>query len=166
MVAALIEIARGPREPAVVVKLHPAEHPELWRKELVAAGAENITLLTGDPIHHVLVASDVVITSFSSAGLEALMLGVPLIVLTDAERASEMKYVERGAAVPASIATLPRAVAEVIADASVRAGVARSAAAFVRDYAGELDGRASERVLDVIREVAAGAPGRGAGLSR
>lgn len=157
LVRAFHAITEALTDVVVVVKLHPSESPHLWRAAVGGGNGGGRIVVTKDiGIHAVLSASDVVVTAFSTAGLEALALRRPLIVLTDLERAGEMKYVDLAAALPATVDTLAKTVRLVLTDPIVRDRLAAAAERFVKQYAGPVDGRSAERVADEALTVVAG----------
>lgn len=137
-------------EARLVVKLHPAEHPFLWNRAQAALGLQRLRIVKDIDLYRLLAASDVVMTVFSTVALEALLLGKPLVILTHLERSSEMRFVEFGAALPTDGQGLVSVVRAALFDRQVRENLARGAAAFVWHYASGMDGKATERVVDVI----------------
>jgi hypothetical protein len=140
----------------VVVKLHPGYQPEY--EGLVRAIAERegiaVTLANGD-LWDLLAVSDVVIISNSTVGLEAMILGRPVVVVHAFEGMEEVPYVASGAALgaasqPEEIAT---AVEKALRDEGAREAMAQARDIFVLGYASEQDGLASKRVAQLIQEM-------------
>jgi len=66
------------RSPAAVVKVHPKDASRSWSKQ---ARRTNLLIVEDISIHDVIDRADVVIVHSSNVGLEALMLGKPVIVM-------------------------------------------------------------------------------------
>lgn len=134
----------------VMIKTHPAEDTGLWKKAEDLVGASGVRLVSQIDLYTLLRASDLVITVFSTVGLEALMCGRPLIVLRDQERSTEMQFVEHGAALDATLDSLPETVQKVLVDGSLRTRLCENGDRFVAGHIAHRDGMAAERLTGVI----------------
>ncbi len=137
-------------ESVVVVKLHPAENLRLWEQSAAKLELPRVRIVKQIDLHRLLAASDVVMTVFSTVGLEALLLGKPLVVLTDLERSYEMEYLQAGAAIPAESEHLTDAVRRILYDSSTREALRKAAESFVRYHTLGLNAQAADRVSAVI----------------
>ncbi len=148
-------LKRFPDHP-VVVKLHPGYQPEYESLVRTIAESEGIEItLAKRDLWDLLAISDVVIISNSTVGLEAMILGRPVVVVHAFEGMEEVPYVDSGAAFgavpqPEAIAT---AVEEALGDEATSEAMTQSRDAFVLGYASEQDGLASRRVAELIQEM-------------
>ncbi|MCW5697410.1 MAG: CDP-glycerol glycerophosphotransferase family protein [Bauldia sp.] len=82
--AALAELDMAAGEITVLVKLHPSSLPELGTElaaiAAAAGGPHRFLIVQTVPIETALAAADVVITVYSNVGIEAAIVGKPLIV--------------------------------------------------------------------------------------
>lgn len=137
----------------VVVKLHPSYQAAYRRIVLAVASEEGIEVMIAEgDLWDLLALSDVVVISTSTVGLEAMILGRPVVVVHTYEGAEEVPYVASGAALGASRPEeIAAAVEKALHNAGVREAMARAREAFVPAYAYKQDGLASERVAQLIR---------------
>ncbi len=143
----------------VVVKLHPNFQTAYERLVLAIAEEEGIGVtIAKDSLWDLLSISDLVIVSNSTVGLEAMILGRPVLFVPTYEGIEEIPYVAskaaRGASHPEEIAS---AAAKTLNEDSQR-DVERRRNAFVQDYAFLQDGKASDRVAQLIWRMCAEPP--------
>jgi glycosyltransferase involved in cell wall biosynthesis len=146
----------------LLVKLHPREQSAAAYRSLFSKLSHEHVAIVQDEIHTpaLLASSDLVITLHSTLGLEAMLMGVPVIVADvyrdkwDEER-DEMDYVKSGAAIGVYDPNeLRSAITAVLYDKEVRDKLAEFSKKYVYDYAYLQDGRASARVVEVINAIA------------
>ncbi len=140
----------------VVVKLHPNYQTAYERLVLAIAEEEGIRVtIAKDHLWDLLKISDLVIVSNSTVGLEAMMLGRPIVFVHTYEGIEEIPYVAskaaRGASRPEEIAS---AAARALNE-DQRGEAERRRNAFVQGYAFIQDGRASDRVAQLIWKMCA-----------
>jgi glycosyltransferase involved in cell wall biosynthesis len=146
----------------LLVKLHPREQSAAAYRSLLSDLAHEHVAIVQDEIHTptLLASSDLVITLHSTLGLEAMLMGVPVIVADvyrdkSRDQQDEMDYVKSGAAIgvydPKELAA---AIKAVLYDKEVRDKLAEFSKKYVYDYAYLQDGRASARVVEVINALA------------
>ncbi len=139
----------------VVVKLHPGYQPAYERLVRAIAAREGVAVtLAKTGLWDLLASSDVVIISSSTVGLEAMILGRPVVVVHTYQGAEEVPYVASGAALGASQPEeIAEAVERALHDAGAGEAMARARETFVPAYASKQDGLASERVAQLIRRM-------------
>jgi CDP-glycerol glycerophosphotransferase (TagB/SpsB family) len=150
----LLRAARALPGVKLVVKPHPAESPDLYATAMREAAAQNARVVpTRSDLVELLHAADALVTVESLAAVEALVLGRPVVVLNMPTNLAEM--VEQGMAVGVPEGGDPAdALRGVLFDAELAAGLAAARARYLSDVACGVDGRASERILALIRELA------------
>lgn len=141
-----------------VIKPHPAEPDDAYRREAAEAGATRTRVLPPSAdLLELLHAGDALVTVESLSAAEALVLGRPVVVLEMPTHLREL--VAAGVALGVEAGADPRlALRSVLFDPGTRARLAERRAAYVSELAMGADGRATERILALIREMA-GAPG-------
>ena len=82
----------------LLVKLHPNENGCIQEELLRKYSSPNIRILRDGDMKRLIQSSDVVITQFSTCGLEAILLGKPLITINFSGKADIMPYASSGAA--------------------------------------------------------------------
>ena len=145
----------------VVVKLHPGYQPEYEGLVRAIAEREGIAVtLAKKGLWDLLAISDVVIISNSTVGLEAMILGRPVVVVHAFEGMEEVPYVASGAALGAASRPeeIAKAVEKALHDKGAREAMAQARDAFVLKYASEQDGLASTRVAQLIQEMVQDTP--------
>jgi len=134
----------------LVVKLHPAEDQEapLYRQNrsytpLIVGGSKDLSEL--------LFVCDLMITKSSTAAIEAAIMNKPIIVLNLSGEPDIMPYVEKGVALGAyRKGDLLRTIKDALHNMKVCEKLAMARDRFVYDYAYVQDGKASERVADLV----------------
>jgi glycosyltransferase involved in cell wall biosynthesis len=152
-ISAIYDAANSLRDTQLVVKLHPAEDQEapLYKENrsytpVVIKGSRNISEL--------LYVCDAMITKSSTTTLEAAILNKPIIVLNLSGKPDVMPYVEKGIALGVyRKEDLIPAIKDALHNREAREKLARCREKFVYEYAYIQDGRASERVADLIKSV-------------
>ena len=115
-------------------------------------GGSNVVVVKKIDINELMAGSDLTITSWSTTGLESLIMGTPLLTLNLTGREEKMPYVASGAAFGAeSVEEMPGALKEALAPISPE--MAEKQKSYVYDYAYEVDGKASQRVVEAIEEL-------------
>lgn len=145
---ALVETIAGMPEVRLVVKCHPADSPEPY--ERITRGVPNVVVAPASrDLAPLVAASRLVVTVNSTAAIEAMVLGVPALVLALPNNLSP--FVVAGAMVgvgdPAEIGPTLR---RVLYDEEYRARLARNRQAFLTQYGIGSDGCAASRAADHI----------------
>jgi hypothetical protein len=149
-----------------LIKLHPAEDRRMYQRRQAALQVPRVKIAQEIDLYRALQASDVAMTIFSTAGLEALALGKRLIVLTCFARAEDATYVERGAALAADTGEqLAIALQRALGDPAWQEKLKTAQEAFVADQLCAVDGRSTARVVQAIEQAVAHASRTSSGPS-
>lgn len=150
---ALLDGAR--RLPGVhfVVRPHPAEPRGPYERAIESQRFSNLTLRASEPLHAALRAADVVVTVFSTAGLEAMMLETPVVVLNASAEPSLAPFASVTDVVGDG-EELARAIQRLVSDAAYRSASIVRGQQFVQDYVGPVDGGATSRAAAAINRLA------------
>ncbi len=136
-----------------VVKPHPGEDstPYLIALEKLSF-RENVHILMNESVKKVLLESDVVITVFSTAGLEAMLLGKPVIVLDLSKEAPLAPYVTASEVVRIA-EMLPQTIKMVIENQKIFESLVSASKKYAADYLEPLDGESVKRAVQVIKDL-------------
>jgi len=146
----------------LLVKLHPREQSKAAYKSFLSKLNNGHIAIVQDEINTpvLLASSDVVVTLHSTLGLEAMLMGVPVVVADiyrgkGREEQDEMDYVKSGAAIGVyDPKELESAITAALYDKEVRDKLAESSNKYVYNYTYLKDGQASARVVEVIKALA------------
>lgn len=138
----------------LIVKPHPVEPSLLHHNLLETMGLDNACVVEKADIYELLNAADCVITSFSTTGLEAMMLDRPVISINLTGKPDKMPYAASGAATGVY---QEEALNQVLMDALKNNGIRKELKAnrinFVNHYNYEIDGKASIRITNLISKI-------------
>jgi glycosyltransferase involved in cell wall biosynthesis len=137
-----------------LVKPHPAEPPGAYDAVLRREGSQRVGVLpAGADLVELLHASDVLVTVESLSAVEALVLGLPVVVLNMPTHLRDL--VEQGVALGVSAGEDPAPVlAAALFDVDVRGRLAEARARYLSDFAMGVDGRATARIAALLRDMA------------
>lgn len=153
MTIALLEEAKKISKAFVVIKIHQSEKRKFYEDIVKYTGSDAIILDKAD-LYDVLNASDVVITYLSTAGLEAMLFGKPLIVLNLTGEKDIVKYAISGAAAGVyERRNIKPVIDEMLTKGKLYEKIQKIASSFVMKNAFNIDGKATERISEVIRKL-------------
>jgi len=138
----------------LMVKPHPAEPGDAYDRDIALSGlGERVRVVADRSLADILPAADLLVTVESLSATEALVAGVPVVVLRHPSNLREV--VASGAAVGVPDGVDPKAAMEsLLTDGSVRAAWRKSRDAFLGDVAHGVDGRALDRLLGLVSSMA------------
>jgi hypothetical protein len=141
-----------------LVKPHPAEPARPYEGVIADLRAARVRVLAPQtPLLDLLHAADLVVTVESLSAVEALVLGRPLVILNTPTNLQEM--VEAGVALGVPEGQDPRPALEAaLFAAEDRARLEASRTAYLSDLAFGVDGQATGRIVELIKETALGVP--------
>ena len=150
-------------EVLLVIKPHPGETPEFY-SSLVSNLKSDALVYKGVNLHDLIRTSDVVITGISGTGLETLALRRPLIIIHLHTRGGSfpykwelIPYISSGVAFGVHhLEELSGVIKTALYNNEEREKLMARSSDFVYQHLYKLDGKASERVADLILEMANG----------
>lgn len=148
--ADLVEAARGLDNVRLVVKCHPAEAPAPY--ERAAAGAAHVTIAPPQTdLGSLIAAARLLVTVNSTAAIEAMVLGVPSLVVALPNNLSP--FVDAGVMAGADArGQIREGLRTLLYDEERRRSLARRCTAFLATNRIQSDGRAAERAAEAIVE--------------
>jgi hypothetical protein len=154
LIRVVIDACRGRPDWQLIIKLHPLmDGNELTYLD---TSGVNMSVVRGGSIYAMLAEADVLVTWSSTAGLEGMVMGKPLIALQTPGKRDYVPYVAAGAALGATTpAELTEAIERVLAGADDTAARRTNVAAFIRDHVETIDdaGGALHRFVGLAREM-------------
>ncbi len=147
---ALVDAVRLTPSVHAVVKCHPEEAPDPYRK--AANGVPNLTVRPAEAdMAPLLRLSRLVVTVNSTVAFDAMTLGVPALAIGLPTNLSPLVDAGAMAGVPMN-APIGPALREVLYDETRRRALAEGAQAFLRTHAIRADGHSVQRSVDAIME--------------
>ena len=137
----------------LVIKTHPAEYLiKNYQQIIKKSGVHGI--LTKKYLYPLIKGCSAMITVSSTTGLETLIIGKPLITINLSGKPDAMPYAKSGSAVgvyrPEDIKP---AIKSVLEDKDVKEKLAKKAKLFIYDLCYKMDGKASARIVNLIKEM-------------
>ncbi len=149
--ALVLAVARRP-DIHLLIKTHPAETPAVY--ESSTGGWSNVSIAPAEAdLASLLAAADGLVTMNSTVGIDAAVLGVPVLVVGLPNNLSP--FVSAGVMLGAESAdAIPAMLEALLYDLEVRGRLAAATQAFVARYALTPDGQAAVRAADAILALA------------
>jgi len=134
----------------LIIKPHPIEKSKVYSQ--IAKKYKNVISESFDkPIAELIASSDVVIMVSSTVGLEAALLDKPIICINTTKEEMASMYISSGVAIEVNrVEELIPTIEEVLYNKKVQKKLANARKKFVYEHAYIQDGKASERVANVI----------------
>ena len=137
----------------LAIKPHPIEDPKDIRRRLRNAGCGGVVLPASLLFADALKFSDLVITSYSTVAVEAMLARRPVITVNFSGEPDLVPYANRGAAKGVyCIEDLNGTLSEIVFNSEERDKLIDRASQYVRDEFFECDGNAAARNVKVIRD--------------
>jgi hypothetical protein len=138
------------RPEVLVIKPHQLESVQTYKE--IAAEVGYSPVICDKHLAELLSASDVVIASNTTVGLQALLAGKPLIMFTSQKEGDFYGYTDHGVAEPAfSLSELPGALDKALKEDYVPDK--KAIEGFLEKYAPKRDGSGMTKVVDYIIEI-------------
>ena len=133
----------------LVIKPHPSDDGAMFVDLLCKFNLDAIVV--HDYLYELLSACDLLITTWSTVGLEAMILDKPIIVINLMNRPDMTSYVERGAAIEVNMPNaLSGIIGQILYDGDTIQRIKEGRNKYILDYTYRSDGKASERVAKLI----------------
>ena len=138
----------------LIVKPHPAEPVDAYDRDIAAAAlGDRARVMADRSLNEILPAADLLVTVESLSATEALVAGVPVVILRHPSNLRDV--VASGAALGVMDGEDPKPVIEaLLTNEEIRARWRVSRDAFLRDVAHGVDGKALDLLLQLVSKVA------------
>jgi hypothetical protein len=140
----------------LIIKLHPFDGVDMkdFIDSKIKRRANTFVIKDADVISLMEASSLVIASLFSSAAMDAVILGKPLITLNIYRREDLVPFFDYGVALRATNSEeLEKALRGISEDKDVRDMLASNRERFIKDYAYRMDGNSTGRVMDLIEEM-------------
>jgi hypothetical protein len=150
---ALVRAVEGLAGVRCVVKPHPAEPAAAYQAVIRAAASQRVSVVPPSAdLMELLQAADALVTVESLSALEALVLSRPVLVLNTPTNLQEM--VDCGVALGVGVGEDPApALRDLLFDAEILGRLEAARGLYLSDVAHGVDGRATERILALLRDL-------------
>ncbi len=146
---AMVMAAKKNPDVEFIFKTHPREPSKIYRNIIIRGNVDNIQLITCGSIEPFLISADLVVTIFSTAGVEAMLLGCPVIVLNLSSEKSLAPYVS-SALEARTEKDLILNIENVLENKKLRKSLIQKSLVFAKEYLGDVDGLSATRAAKVI----------------
>jgi hypothetical protein len=162
---ALVRAVEGLEGVACLVKPHPAEPADAYEAVIRQLGARRVRVLSPSAdFLELILAADALVTVESLSAVEALVLDRPVLVLNMPTNIRDL--VEQGVALGVGVGEDPGpALRDLVFDPEIRDRLEAARRLYHSDVAHGVDGRATQRILALLHEVAGDAARRPSGAA-
>ena len=135
----------------LLIRAHPGEPISTYRSIAKEVGAGDVVVFKKPHDFDSIRACDILITQYSTLGLEAMIAGKPVITILLSSGPNTNSYTESGAAIGVNrTEDIAPAIEDALNNRAVQERLALNREKFIYDQAYKLDGKASERVAGLI----------------
>lgn len=154
LVRAIFEAMREFPEIQFVIKPHPSEDARFYKaiaKEMKA----KVRVTKNVNLYELLSACDILMTGTSTVGLEAMMLGKPVIFMNLTGRSDLVPYAESGAAIGVyKQGEISPAIRSILEDPQTNKNLETHRKNFLSEYVNiKSNGKASKRVANLVKQM-------------
>lgn len=150
----VIEAVLKTKDIQLVVKVHPAEGIEPYQAVAEQYHDPRIHVVKDIDLYALLSRCELVIVKFSTVALEAMMMDKPVVVINLPGQPTPVPYAEEGAALGVyRYEDIESAILKVLYNEETRTRLKAGRDKFVRAWAGEPDGKASQRIVNLMKEM-------------
>ena len=147
----MVKASKDIEDAFFIVKPHPFEEVEMLQKIIKQFGGKNIRLVEKEvDTKELLFACDVAVNAGSTVGLEAILMGKPFVMVNLTGREDITPYADKRAAIPVRNESDIASELKKILDGQLPEYLDEGTSKFIEDYAFKMDGKASQRVVDLI----------------
>jgi UDP-N-acetylglucosamine 2-epimerase len=138
----------------LVVKVHPSEDAKPYLEAAAQYHSPGIHVTKDVDLYALINCCNLFIVKFSTTALEAMMIDKPVMVINLSGKSVPVPYAEEGAAIGAyRFEDIEPAIMKMLYNEDTRARYKAGRNKFVREWAGEPDGKASQRIISLMREM-------------
>jgi UDP-N-acetylglucosamine 2-epimerase len=138
----------------LVVKVHPAEDITFYQAIAEKFHDSRIHIVKTIDLYALISNCQLFITQFSTTALEAMMLDKPVITINLSGKPVTVPYAEEGASLGVyKYEDIEPAILKALNDKEIRNKLKAGRYKFVREWAGEPDGKASQRIVDLMKKL-------------
>ena len=138
----------------LVIKPHPYDKTDWYLDRIRSTGMIDRVTLNFSPIIELLKNASIVFSEDSTAGLEAMFFGKPLVHVHMCDSPPVMPFVAYGAALPGFTADdIRQSIRKLETDNKWKDVMRNGQRYFIKDFAGKMDGESSRHFVKCIRSI-------------
>ncbi|MGY8825877.1 MAG: hypothetical protein ACKVJG_18410 [Candidatus Latescibacterota bacterium] len=142
-VEGVLEAMQAMPEAQCIIKLHPSESADLWLESAEQRGM-SAPVIVGNRLWDVIAVADLIVSWYSTTVLDAMMLEKPVVIYANNDRSLAPAFVGRnGIETVGDVEQLVAAITDLM-------GVKISRRALLEGELYRLDGRASQRLVQLV----------------
>jgi UDP-N-acetylglucosamine 2-epimerase len=156
MLTGVIEAVMKNRDIQLVIKVHPGENIEKYIMLADRYDDSRIIVTKNTDLYTLLSKCEMLITKYSTTALEAMVIDKHVITINLTGIPTPVPYAEEGASLGVyRYEDIEPAINESLYDEETRKKYKEERLKFVRRWAGEPDGKASQRIVSLMKEMIA-----------
>jgi glycosyltransferase involved in cell wall biosynthesis len=154
MLSGIIGAVRNTEDMRLVVKVHPDDDIALYEMITGKYRDTKINVLKDIDLSVLISHCELLITKHSTTALEAMMVDKPVVTINLTGEPDPITYAQEGASLGVYHKDdIKPAILKALHDENTRRRLKAARLTFVRNWAGEPDGRASQRIISLMKEM-------------
>jgi UDP-N-acetylglucosamine 2-epimerase len=139
----------------LVVKVHPSEDAGPYQTMAEKYHDPGIRVVKDTDLYALISNCELLITKYSTTALEAMMIGKPVVIINLSGQPTPVPYAEEGAALGVyQYEDIEQSVLKTMYDEETRSKLKEGRDRFIRNWACAADGKASHRIVTLMKEMA------------
>ena len=141
------------KDSLLVIKVHPREEIQPYQRMVEDYGDSRIHVVKDIDLYALLNNCQLLVTGFSTTAVEAMMFDKPVIAVNLSEQPEFLTYATEGAALGVyKYQDIEPAINKALFDEETRNELKQRRDKFVYNYAYKTDGKASHRIVELMKE--------------
>lgn len=154
MLIGVIDAVRKIKDMELIIKVYPDKETEPFQTLAEQYHDSRIKVVRDIDLYALLNHCKLLITKNSTAALEAMMIGRPVVTIILSGRSVAVPYAKEGAAVGVyRYEDIEQGIQKALYDEQTLSRLKTERDKFVRNWAGEPDGKASQRIVSLMKEM-------------
>jgi UDP-N-acetylglucosamine 2-epimerase len=138
----------------LVIKVHPREEIAIYQAVAEKYHDSRIIVVKDVDLYALISNCELLITKYSTTALEAMMSDKPVVTINLSGEPDPVPYATEGAAIGVyHYQDIEPAILKALYDEETRSRLKAGRDEFVRNWAGEPDGKASQRIVMLMKEM-------------
>jgi len=138
----------------MIIKLHPNEYDKSLHEKIAKEVGIDVVITKDINLFELLYACDLMMTSSSTVAIEAMILNKPVVTVNLTGMPDAMPFAKSGAAIGVYRAEdIYSVIVKALNDEQTRKSLESNRRKFVYDTAFKIDGQASRRIINLIKEM-------------
>ncbi|MBI3032832.1 UDP-N-acetylglucosamine 2-epimerase [Candidatus Woesearchaeota archaeon] len=136
----------------LVVKLHPRDPHEAWYRKLAhQQNLDDVIFIKDTPIYELFAITDALIAESSTIVLEAIMFGVPVVLICFSSNIRDQGYIASNAVVVTEKKqNLTRNIFAILYGKDIQQELKKNTQEFLKKQVYKIDGKVADRVLQLV----------------